>query len=168
MELAAPARRVLLAPLSDEQPLTTVLAHAHEPGGGGVFPQVLQHLPFGQRHLHGVAAGAVGLPLRVVAPRLIAACQLFRRLDPLEERRARGLGAAGAHGVAGDGGGGQRFPVESLKGFGVSGEVGRGQGLWWGDASQRGWRDAAGGLAAPGFGVAAQHVEGAGAGLRDG
>lgn len=70
--LAASTCYILLASLSYVQPLTTVLADAYEPGGG-VFPQVFQQFSFGQRHLHGVAASAIGLALCMVAPRLISA-----------------------------------------------------------------------------------------------
>lgn len=69
--------------------------------------------------------------------------------------------------MAGNSGRGQCFSMESLKGFGVSREVGWRKGLWRWDTGQWGWRDAAGGLAAPSFGVAAQHMKGTRSGLWD-
>lgn len=66
--LATSADCVLVASLpSYVQPLTAVLANTDEPGGR-VPLHVLQPHPFRQRHLHGVAAGAVGFPVSVVAP----------------------------------------------------------------------------------------------------
>ncbi|TNN77069.1 hypothetical protein EYF80_012707 [Liparis tanakae] len=160
--LAASAGRVLVASLPpDVQTLTAVLPDADEPGGG-VPLQVLQPLPFGQRHLHGVATGAVGLPISVVTPRHLVSRQLLCRLDPLQERRPRRLCAAGTHRMAGDSGRGQCLAEETLERLGVTGEAGRGalgrEGLRRGDAGQRGRRDTAGGLAAAGFGVATQDM----------
>lgn len=66
MVLAASANQVLVASLPTYiQPLTAMLADTDEPGGG-VPLHVLQPLALRQRHLHGVAAGAIGLPISMV------------------------------------------------------------------------------------------------------
>lgn len=59
------------------QTLTAVLTNTDEPGGG-VPLHVFQSLSLRQRHLHGVATGAVGLPVSMVTPCRLVSCQLLR------------------------------------------------------------------------------------------